>query len=63
MHGLSIKVAEDLLLCYFHAYSTGCTRTEEIRMISECKMNVLSYIFILSLSQCSATRTEHIVET
>ena len=37
MHGLSIKVAEDLLPCYFRAYSTGYTRTEEIRVISECK--------------------------
>lgn len=59
MHGLSIKVAEDLLPCYFRAYSTGYTRTEEIRVISECNMNV----FILRLSQRSATRTVHIVET
>lgn len=59
VHGFSIKDAEDLLPCYFRAYSTVYTRTEEIRVISECNMNVL----ILRLSQRSATRTVHMVET
>ena len=54
-----LKLQKICCLVYFRAYSTVYTRTEEIRVISECNMNVL----ILRLSQRSATRTVHIVET